>query len=374
MKIALKVVPFLVLNFFATHNTFSQWRYPNHTNIKNDIIITYDVKYDRDLSEKEKQSSRFKKEIVVVFNGSNLSEKTFSNNLSSETYFIFDYEKELSYSCMRSGKSKNAVVSKFKNPIRKVEKQVGKLAQIIGVPCEVYTTKIKGETREIYTTKKFGLKYVKYFMAEGFLLKYSSNDKYLGPYTVTAKNIIYTNKVLESNYSLEGVIVRSAEEQKEYTDRKASLSNQNKEKAIEKTGKPSPSFTVRSIRGKKFKTKELKGKVLVLNFWFTTCSPCKKEIPQLNKLKARFKEQEVEFIAIGLDLEYKIGEFIKMYPFVYDIVEDGRWLASKFDISLYPTNVIIDQKGVIQFYKSGYKSDLFKAMSYKIDKLIMFRD
>jgi len=152
--------------------------------------------------------------------------------------------------------------------------------------------------------------------------------------------------------------------------KKKKSSNLAKEAAIEKIGTSAPKYSLRSINGKKLKSKEMEGKVVVLNFWFTTCPPCKKEIPQLNELREKFKDENVEFIAVSLDAEYKLSTFLEQQPFTYDIVEDGRWIAEKFEIKSYPSNIIIDQNGTIQFYKIGYKTDIVEMMSYKIKKLL----
>ena len=365
----LKIILLFFCVCFVIPNAFSQWRYPNAENIKDDIIITYEVTYDNELSEKQKQSTRFIKEFVVIFNNEKLLEKRFTNNIKLETSLLLDYNKELGYSCVKQGEVKQAVVSKFKQPFKKVTLLEGEEEQIIGFSCQVHTAKIKGKLRKIYTTKNLGLRFVKQFNAEGFLLKYSANDKYLGVYTVTAKTIFYT-KVPDSTYDLKGFQIKTSEEQKEYSNEMASKREKNKEKSIENLGEQAPSFIVRSTRGKKFKSKDLLGKVVVLNFWFTTCGPCKKEIPQLNELKKRYNGKDVEFIAIALDQEYKIDKFVKQNPFTYNIIEDGRWLASKFDISLYPTNIIIDKEGNYQFFKTGYKKDITEAMSFKIDMLL----
>lgn len=364
-KIKVCILFFLLI----TTKLFSQWKYPNAENLENDVIITYDVVYDRVLSEKQKKLPYFKKEIIVVFNKDKLLEKHFSNDKNYDILSLLDYNKEFYYSLTRSYTKKTGIKNKFKNPIKEVILQEGKTENIIGIPCQVYETKIKGEIRKVYTTKKFGLRYVKEYKAQGFLLKYTSNDKYLGPYTVTAKKIFYS-KVPKDTYSLEDYYIRTYKEHKEYIANKKERSNDVKEKANGKIGERSPKYSVRSITGKKFKSKDLLGKVVVLNFWFTTCGACKKEIPQLNKLKEKFKGRDVEFIAIGLDEEYKVDKFLKHYPFNYDIVEDGRWLAEKFDIQLYPSNIIIDQKGNYYFYKIGYKSDITESMSYSIEKLL----
>ncbi|MDN3619997.1 TlpA disulfide reductase family protein [Polaribacter undariae] len=361
----------IVITFFLlllTTNLVSQWKYPEAENIKNDVVITYDVVYERELSDKLKKHPYYKKEIIVAFNKGKILEKSISNRFDYQMSTLLDYDKEKGYSCVVTS-TKNAIVSSFGKPKKEVQLKVGETKEILGFPCQVYTTKIKGKTVEILTTKKIGLRFVKNFNVQGFLLKYTSINKYLGPFTVTAKNIIYT-KLPSDTYSLKGFTIKTLTEQKEYLESRKVRSNEVKQSAIDKLGELSPKYSVRSIQGNKFKSKDLIGKVVVLNFWFTTCPPCKKELPHLNKLKEKFKGKDVVFIAIALDDEYKIDTFLKRNPFYYDIVEDGRWIAEKFDVKSYPSNIIIDQKGSFQFYKIGYKSDVTASMEYQINKLL----
>ena len=366
-RILLKSSLFFFL--FITCNIFSQWRYPNAENIKKDVIITYEVVYEKKLTEKQKKSPNYKKKIVVVFNKDKFIEKRFTNILNLEYFYIFDYNKEISYNCRSYGNDKVAIKSKFRKGSRTTVLLDGKTENILGFPCQVYESIIKGEVKKTYTTKSFGLKYTKQFNTEGFLLKYSGISKYFGRYTVTAKNIFY-DKAPKSTYSIEGFTVRTKEEQKEYLAKREEKVNKYKELAKNKVGKKSPKFSFRTIDGRKIKSKDLLGKVVVLNFWFTTCAPCKKEIPDLNRLKKEFEGKDVEFLAIALDEEYKIASFLKKTPFTYGIVDSGDWLKSKFGVTAYPSNIIIDKKGVIQFYKIGYKSDIAQSMSYQINKYL----
>lgn len=350
-------------------NSIAQWTYPRPNKIKNDIIITYDVVYENTLTEKQKKHPYYKKEIIVIFREGKILEKNISNSLEYQEFSLLDYVNEKAYSCRVRGSSKLAIVSDFRNPKKKTTLIEGMKETILGFPCDVYITKIRGKSRKIYTTQKFGFRYIKHFNTEGFLLKYVSNNKYLGISTVTAKKITYTT-LPDEIYSLKGFSIKTPEKYKENITERKERSLKNKEKNIERLGELAPKFSVRSIQGKKLKKSSLEGKIIVLNFWYTTCPPCKKEIPQLNSLKEKFKDKNVEFIAVALDQEYKIDKFLKKNPFKYDIVEDGRWIAEKFDIKFYPTNIIIDKQGKYQFVKTGYKKDIAKAMAYKIDKLL----
>ena len=59
---------------------------------------------------------------------------------------------------------------------------------------------------------------------------------------------------------------------------------ENKENLDALLNKPAPDFTLKDLTGKKWRLSQLKGKTVVLNFWFTTCPPCIQEIPDLNEL------------------------------------------------------------------------------------------
>jgi len=63
-----------------------------------------------------------------------------------------------------------------------------------------------------------------------------------------------------------------------------------------------PEFTLRNVRGgAPLNSKDFKGKVVVVDFWATWCVPCKAEIPEFNKIRAKYKDQGVEFIGVTFD-------------------------------------------------------------------------
>jgi thiol-disulfide isomerase/thioredoxin len=123
-----------------------------------------------------------------------------------------------------------------------------------------------------------------------------------------------------------------------------------------KVGSPLKLIKDKDIRGQKFDTKNLIDKVIVLNFWFINCPPCRQEIPDLNNLVEAYKDnKDVVFIAIALDEQYLIEEFIKKQPFNYRIIENGRYYAEKVGLNLYPTNVVVDKAGKIVFSSVSYQ-------------------
>ncbi len=108
------------------------------------------------------------------------------------------------------------------------------------------------------------------------------------------------------------------------------------------------------INGVKYDLKELTNKVLVFNFWFINCPPCKQEIPELNQLYTKYKDnKDIIFLAIALDEKYDIKQFLKTNPFLYPIVSDGRFYTQKYNVSSYPTHLVVGKDGLVKFHTMG---------------------
>jgi thiol-disulfide isomerase/thioredoxin len=116
----------------------------------------------------------------------------------------------------------------------------------------------------------------------------------------------------------------------------------------------------------------LSGKVIVINFWFMACGPCQKEIPDLQKLRSKYKgNQEVEFIAISSIDEFdQIRYFISRKPFDYEHVSKNKEWIEFYEVNLFPTNIIIDKSGKMAFRKEGYWSDIFTELDKEIQKCL----
>jgi len=90
----------------------------------------------------------------------------------------------------------------------------------------------------------------------------------------------------------------------------------------------------------------------------------------LNVLKKKYEKEKVNFYAFSLDDELKLNAFLKEHDFNFELIANAREFAISIGIRYYPTNIIIDNKGKIQFFETGYKSDIVKILSEKIDILL----
>ena len=137
------------------------------------------------------------------------------------------------------------------------------------------------------------------------------------------------------------------------------------------TGKGIGSFIARDINGNKYKIKELTGKVVVINFWFIGCAPCLTEIPELNKVVEEYKDSSnVVFLAVGLDEKDRIETFLEQKPFLYNIIDNGRYISHKYSITSYPTNLVLDKNGKVLFHSAGYSAGVVPWIRKSIKKAL----
>ncbi len=115
-----------------------------------------------------------------------------------------------------------------------------------------------------------------------------------------------------------------------------------------------PPFQTASLDGSPIDSAQLRGRIIVANFWFTGCGPCKAEIPDLNQLTADFAGKGVIFLGFTLDDDPAVlHRFLKEYPFRYTIVPNADKIAGQFAIKTYPSHIIIGPDGRIQSMLEG---------------------
>jgi len=130
-------------------------------------------------------------------------------------------------------------------------------------------------------------------------------------------------------------------------------------------------FDVTDIKGKKYKLSELNGKVVVLNFWFVECKPCIMEMPELNELVEEFKGKEVVFLAIAVNDQKQLKKFLKTTDFNYKVISSGQSVSDSYRIKGFPTNIIIDQNGLIQYASTGIGPNNKANLLKQINKLLI---
>jgi peroxiredoxin len=119
-----------------------------------------------------------------------------------------------------------------------------------------------------------------------------------------------------------------------------------------------PNFTLKSNTGKNIKLSELRGQVVLLNFWASWCGPCRQEMPLLEKLQQRYSA--LGFTVLGVNVEEdpsKAKSLLKDIPVSFPILFDTQNTVSKqYNVSAMPSTVMIDRNGNMRYLHTGYKS------------------
>ncbi len=142
---------------------------------------------------------------------------------------------------------------------------------------------------------------------------------------------------------------------------------------------PLPNFTLRKIDGTEIKLTSLKGKTVVLNYWFIGCKSCVQEMPLLNDVVNHYKSKsDILFLAPALDDREKLIQFFGTHAFsnpvthtfYYQVLSSSEEFANRMSISSFPTHIIVDSKGIIKEAFMGSREDINKLLIEAIDKII----
>jgi len=107
-------------------------------------------------------------------------------------------------------------------------------------------------------------------------------------------------------------------------------------------------FTLTDLHGKNWTLKDLRGKVVLLNFWATWCPPCRKEMPDLEALYLKFKDKDQGFVVLAISDEdaAKVSPFLAERDITYPVLLDpGRKVNEQFQIEGIPKSFVYDRSG-----------------------------
>lgn len=117
--------------------------------------------------------------------------------------------------------------------------------------------------------------------------------------------------------------------------------------------KPLPDFELQTLSNTIKDNADYKGKVSLVNLWFTTCGPCITEMPYLNYLKSLY-EDKVNFVAITFDDKAKVESFLTRKTFDFEhLVDAAQYLSRDLENNAFPKLVLLDKEGNVRFVENG---------------------
>ncbi|MFQ6066974.1 MAG: TlpA disulfide reductase family protein [bacterium] len=133
-------------------------------------------------------------------------------------------------------------------------------------------------------------------------------------------------------------------------------------------------FILENLEGYPVSLKDFQGKVVFLNFWATWCGPCRYEMPAMEKLWQKFKEEGFVILAVDLrEGKEKVSSFMKENGYTFPALLDPRGkVASTYGIRAIPTTFLLDPEGKIVGKALGARNwasqDAFKLIEHLLPK------
>ncbi|CAN5659718.1 hypothetical protein BH24ACI3_BH24ACI3_11890 [soil metagenome] len=126
---------------------------------------------------------------------------------------------------------------------------------------------------------------------------------------------------------------------------------------VPQEGVTAPDVRFNRIDGQTLSMAELRGKVVVLNFWFIGCPVCHAEKPQLNELRSKFIDDErIVFIAVTADSASSVRKFVAKVRFDYIQTADADIVQKQFVVGSFPKNIVVSKTGEIVYWRSPVKA------------------
>lgn len=140
------------------------------------------------------------------------------------------------------------------------------------------------------------------------------------------------------------------------------LANQNRVQP--RPGEIAPDFTLTTFEGETITLADLRGKVVLLNFWGSWCAPCHAEAEDLEDIWRQYQDENFVLIGVNwLDTESSALEFMERYDLTFINGPDiGERITREYAIQAAPETFIIDQNGeVVEFIRSTINADTVGA-------------
>jgi thiol-disulfide isomerase/thioredoxin len=118
-----------------------------------------------------------------------------------------------------------------------------------------------------------------------------------------------------------------------------------------------PAFSLASRAGTPLALADLKGQVVMINFWASWCGPCRQEFPALDQIYAKYKPMGFTLVAINVESEKADAEkFLGATPVSFPILFDpDNKVSGSYGVSAMPTTFLVDRQGRVRWQHRAFK-------------------
>jgi peroxiredoxin len=131
-----------------------------------------------------------------------------------------------------------------------------------------------------------------------------------------------------------------------------------------------PAWQLISLTGEKVSLNDLKGKLVLIDFFYKSCYPCMQAVPELQALNEKYKDKN--FVIIGVDpfdkKEDYLAASLDKRGVTYTVLYGSQQTTNDYHVAAYPTMYLIDKNGRIVFSQVGFSKELEKTLEENIIK------
>ena len=133
-----------------------------------------------------------------------------------------------------------------------------------------------------------------------------------------------------------------------------------------------PDFTLRSADGRNVRLDELRGQVVLVNFWATWCGPCREEMPRLNVLYEKYRKSGFVLLGVNIDDDPKtaLATAAKLNVSFPVLLDTDKKVSKLYDLNTMPSTVVIDRDGKMRFLHRGYRDGTERDYEQQIRGLL----
>lgn len=142
--------------------------------------------------------------------------------------------------------------------------------------------------------------------------------------------------------------------------------------ALPAIGQAAPDFTLKSTSGQNLRLRELRGEVVLINFWATWCGPCRQEMPALNKIHEQYRRAGFTLLGVNIDddpaaardMARKLGVGFPV------LLDTDKRVSRLYDVDTMPATLIVDRNGKIRYVHRGYRPGLEVTYQNQVRELL----